>query len=106
MLFSVLYKIMVNKVTFAGFRGGDRPNRHPLGFTPINPFNVKVVGDSCLLHQPFDSDTNVTAVELKLTEMQENLALKIFVQCNSTLNFRQQVNAQILKDQCTTHFCL
>jgi len=27
MLFSELYKIMVKKVTFVGFRGGDRPNR-------------------------------------------------------------------------------
>jgi len=27
MLFSELYKIMVKKVTFAGFREGDRPNR-------------------------------------------------------------------------------
>jgi len=27
MLFSELYKIKVNKVTFVGFRGGDRPNR-------------------------------------------------------------------------------
>jgi len=29
MLFRVLYKIMVNKVTFVSFRGGDRPNRPP-----------------------------------------------------------------------------
>jgi len=29
MLFSQLYKIMVNEVTFVGFRGGDRPNRPP-----------------------------------------------------------------------------
>jgi len=28
-LFSELYKIMVNKVTFAGFRGGDRPPLDP-----------------------------------------------------------------------------
>ena len=27
MLFSELYKIMVKRVTFVGFRGGDRPNR-------------------------------------------------------------------------------
>jgi len=29
MLFSELYKIMVKKVAFVGFRGGDRPNRPP-----------------------------------------------------------------------------
>jgi len=34
MLFSELYKIMVNKVTFVGFMGGDRPN-HPLD-PPLN----------------------------------------------------------------------
>ena len=30
MLFSELYKIMVNKFTFVSFRGDDRPNRPPL----------------------------------------------------------------------------
>jgi len=30
MLFSELYKIRVKKVTFIGFRGGDRPNRPSL----------------------------------------------------------------------------
>jgi len=30
MLFLKLYKIMVNKVTFVGFKGGDRPNHPPL----------------------------------------------------------------------------
>jgi len=29
MLFSELYKNMVNKITFVGFREGDRPNRPP-----------------------------------------------------------------------------
>jgi len=29
MLFSELYKLMVNKVTFVGFGGHDRPNRSP-----------------------------------------------------------------------------
>ena len=29
-MFSVLYQIMVNKVTFVGFMGGDRPIRPPL----------------------------------------------------------------------------
>jgi len=34
MLFSELHKIMVIKVTFLGFRGGDRPNRPPPGSAP------------------------------------------------------------------------
>jgi len=29
MLFFELHKIMVNKVTFVSFRGGNRPNRPP-----------------------------------------------------------------------------
>jgi len=37
MMFFDLYKIMVNKVTFVGFRGGDRPNR-PLD--PPMPSNI------------------------------------------------------------------
>jgi len=28
--FTELHKIMVNKITFVGFRGSDRPNRSPL----------------------------------------------------------------------------
>jgi len=31
MLFSDLHKIMANKTTFVGFKGGDRPNR------PLDP---------------------------------------------------------------------
>jgi len=62
------------------------------------------VGDGSPAYQMFD--TNVTAVEIKLTEIQENLALKIFIQCHSTLHFWQQVNTKSLKDQCTTHFCV
>ena len=49
---------------------GDRPNRHLPGSAPVNPFNVNVFGDGCPVHQP--RDTNVTAVEIKLTEKQEN----------------------------------
>jgi len=33
MLLSELYEIMVNKVTFVGFKGGDRPN-HPHWIRP------------------------------------------------------------------------
>ena len=105
MLFFELYKIMVNKVTFAGFRGGgDCPNSQPSGSAPVNPSNVNVVGDGCPVHQPLD--TNVSAVEIKLSEMQKNLTQKNFIQCHSTLNFWQQVNTQNLKDQRTTHFCV
>jgi len=75
MLFSELYKIIVNKVIFAGSREGDRPNRHPPGSAPVNPFNVNVFGDGCCpVHQ--SRDINVTAVEIKLTEMQEYRAPK------------------------------
>jgi len=35
MLFSELNKIKANKVTFVGFKGGDRPDRHP----HLPPFN-------------------------------------------------------------------
>ena len=36
MLFSELYKIMANKVTFIGFRDSDRSNRPlPLGSAPV-----------------------------------------------------------------------
>jgi len=69
MLFFKLYKIMVNRVIFAGFREGDCPNRHPHGSAPVNPLNVNVFGDSCTVHQP--RGTNVTTVEIKFTEMQE-----------------------------------
>jgi len=34
MLFFEFYKTMANKVTFGGFRGGDRPNRSP-GSDPV-----------------------------------------------------------------------
>jgi len=32
--FTELHKIVVNEITFVGFRGGDRPNRSPLGSAP------------------------------------------------------------------------
>jgi len=75
-MFSELYKIMENKVTFAGFRGVNCPNPHPPGSATVNPFGFNVIGDGCPVHQP--GDTNVTAVKIKLTEMQENRALKKF----------------------------
>jgi len=39
----------------------------------VNTFNVNVVGDGCPIHQPFV--TKLTAVEIKLAEMQKTLAL-------------------------------
>jgi len=42
-----------------------------------------------LYHQPFVA--HLTAAEIKLAEMQKNLALKNFYQCHSTVNFWQQV---------------
>jgi len=44
MLFSELYKIMVNKVNFVGFRGADRPNRPHLDATLL-AWPVKQGGD-------------------------------------------------------------
>jgi len=38
----------------------------------VNPFSINVVGDGCPVYEPFD--TNLTAVEIKLAEMQETLA--------------------------------
>jgi len=61
--------------------GGDHLNRHHPGSAPVSAFNVNVVGDGYPVHQP--CDTNVTAVEIKLTEMQENRALKNVIQCYS-----------------------
>ena len=53
--------------------------------------------------------TNLSAVEMKLTEMQEDLCLKNSV--NATLQLTcgdsfQKANTQNWKDQCTTHFCV
>jgi len=47
----------------------------------VHPFNVNVVGDDCLVHQLFV--TNTYAVEIKLTKTQEYLALKMFCQYHS-----------------------
>jgi len=55
----------------------------------VNPFSVNVVYDGCPVHQPLV--TRLTAAEIKLAEMQKNLALKCFNQCHSTVNFWQQV---------------
>ena len=40
----------------------------------VNPFSVNVVDYGCPVHQPFV--THLTAADIKLAEMQKNLALK------------------------------
>jgi len=42
MLISELYNIMVNKVTFVSFRGGDSPPLDPLLFAAMNPVQLVV----------------------------------------------------------------
>jgi len=53
MQFSELYKIMVNEVTFVGFRGGVRPNPSPLDPTlsptrPVLTFSQFTVWETTL----------------------------------------------------------
>ena len=55
----------------------------------VNPFNVNVVGDGYPVRQPIA--TNSSAVDMRLTEMQEDLALTNFNQGHSTVNFWRQV---------------
>jgi len=50
-----------------------------------NPFNIKAVGDGCPVCQTFF--TNLSAAEIKLTEMQKEQALKDFSQCHSRIDF-------------------
>ena len=51
--------------------------------------NVTVVGDGRPVRQPLF--TNLSAVETKLTEMQKDLAIKIFNHRHSTVTFWRQV---------------
>ena len=55
----------------------------------VNPFDIDVINDGCLVHQPFVTD--VSAAEMDLTGLQEDLALKNFNKCHSTVEFWQQV---------------
>jgi len=48
MLFSKLYKNMVNKVTFFGFKEGDCPNRPSLGIAPVFSRDIRKGGLSGL----------------------------------------------------------
>jgi len=53
----------------------------------VNQFNVDVVGSSCPVRQPFA--TNLSAVEMNLTKMQDLAVKKISV--NATVDFWRQV---------------
>ena len=55
---------------------------------PINPFNVNVASDGCPVRQMFV--TNTSTAGMKLTEMQEDTALKYFCQSHSTVEFWRQ----------------
>jgi len=55
----------------------------------VNQFNVNVVVDGCPICQSFV--TNLYASEMKLTEMQKDLALKNFSHCRSTDEFWRQI---------------
>ena len=55
----------------------------------VNPFDIDVINDGCLVRQPFVRD--VFAAEMELTELQEDLALKNFDKCHSTVELWQQV---------------
>ena len=54
----------------------------------VNPFDIDVINNRCLVRQPFVTD--VSAAEMVLTELQEDLALKNFKTCHSTEEFWQQ----------------
>ena len=55
----------------------------------VNPFDIDVINDGCLVRQFFATD--VSAAEMELTELQEDLALKNFNKCHSAVAFWQQV---------------
>ena len=55
----------------------------------VNSFDTDVINDGCLVRQPFVTDAS--AAEMELTELQEDLPLKNFNKCHSTVEFWQQV---------------
>ena len=80
----------------------------------VNPFDIDVINDGCLVGQPFVTD--VSAAEIELTELQEDLALKDFNKFHSTMEFWQLVterkypefkktSARILSVFSTTYCC-
>ena len=79
-----------------------------------NPFNIDLINDGCLVCQSFV--TGVSAAEMELTELQEDLSLNNFNQCHSTAEFWQQVterkypelkktSARLLSVFSTTYCC-
>ena len=80
----------------------------------VNPFDIDVINDGCLVRQPFV--TNVSAAEMELIELQEDLALKTFNKCHSTVEFWRKVterkyselkktSARLLSVFSTTYCC-
>ena len=80
----------------------------------VNLFDIDVINDGCLVHQPFVTD--VSAAEIELIELQEDLALKNFNKCHSRMEFWQQVtkrkypelkktSARLLSVFSTTYCC-
>ena len=64
----------------------------------VNPFDIDVINDGCLVRQPFVTD--VSAAEMELTELQEDLARKILISATlqwSSGNRLGSVNIQNLK---------
>ena len=67
----------------------------------VNSFDIDVINGGCLVRQPFVTD--VSAAEIELIELQEDLALKNFSRCHSTVelwasgNRLRSVNIQNLK---------
>ena len=56
----------------------------------VNSFDIDVINDGCfLVRQPFVTD--VSAAEIEVTELQEDLTLKNFNKCHFTVEFWQQV---------------
>ena len=55
----------------------------------VNPFDIDVINNPCLVRQSFITD--VSAAEVELTELQEDLALNNFNKCHSTVKFWQQI---------------
>ena len=71
-------------------RFGDLQGLKPCFTFLVNPFDIDLIYDGCLVRQSFVTD--VCAAEMELTELlQEDLALNNFNQCHSTVEFWQQV---------------
>ena len=80
----------------------------------VNLFDIDVINDGCLVSQSFVTD--VSAAEMELTELQEDLALKNFNKCYCTVEYWQQVterkyaelkktSARLLSVFSTTYCC-